>query len=121
MNNKRTFVKVELNDKEYLLKYDFNSVADLEEHFKAGIGEILSERRMGFNVLRVFYYIGLRWKTKGLTIPKTGEILGDYLAEGGTFDYLTEKMQEALEKAKIISMKEVDDESEEDEEEVDPN
>lgn len=111
-----------MNDEEYLLKYDFNSVADIEEYFRKGIGQILSEEMMGFNTIRVFYWVGLRWKLKGLTIQKTGQILGEYLSNGGSLDYLVQKMQEALEKAKIIKTKSEDELEEiDDEDEQDPN
>lgn len=122
MVKNRVFVKVEMNDEEYLLKYDFNSVADIEEYFRKGIGQILSEEMMGFNTIRVFYWVGLRWKIKGLTIQKTGQILGEYLSNGGDLDYLVQKMQEALEKAKIIKTKSEDELEEiDDEDEQDPN
>lgn len=123
MIRNRVFVKVHMNDEEYYLKYDFNSVADIEEYFRKGIGQILSEEMMGFNTIRVFYWVGLRWKIKNLTLQKTGKILGEYLAEGGDFEYLVEKMQEALEKAKIIKSQEEDEleDFDEDEELDDPN
>lgn len=125
MIRNRVFVKVHMNDEEYYLKYDFNSVADIEEYFRKGIGQILSEEMMGFNTIRVFYWVGLRWKIKNLTLQKTGKILGEYLAEGGDFEYLVEKMQEALEKAKIIKSQEEDEDEledfDEDEELDDPN
>jgi len=122
MVKNRVFVKVEMNDEEYLLKYDFNSVADIEEYFRKGIGQILSEEMIGFNTIRVFYWVGLRWKLKGLTIQKTGQILGEYLSNGGSLDYLVQKMQEALEKAKIIKTKSEDELEEiDDEDEQDPN
>lgn len=122
MSKNRVFVRLEMNDKEYLLKYDFNSVADIEEYFKKGIGQILSEEMIGFNTIRVFYWVGLRWKIKNLTIQKTGQILGEYLSNGGNLDYLVQKMQEALEKAKIIKTKSEDELEEiDDEDEQDPN
>jgi hypothetical protein len=72
---------VEFNGEEKLLRFDFNAMADLEDHFDKGIASILDKNRMGFSTIRGLYWAGLKWKMPGLTMEKVGTMLSDKMAD----------------------------------------
>lgn len=83
MNNLATYKKIELDGKEYLIKFDYNGVCDLEALFGKGIASILTEEQVGFNLVRAFYWAGLKWKMHGLTIDNVGRMLGKEIQQNG--------------------------------------
>jgi hypothetical protein len=96
------YVKVELGGKERLLKFDYNSVSDLEEHYGKGIASILNEEQFGFNTARVFYTYGLRWKEPGMTTQVVGNLLGEEVQNGKDLKDLFEPVMKALTKSKLL-------------------
>lgn len=116
--NARGFKTVTL-DKERKLRFDFNSIADVEERLGAGIAKVFNEDNIGFNTIRALYWAGLKWQDKGLTMDRTGRILNKAINEGTTFKQLMNDMQEALEISGIISKKAMGVQNELDEDEVD--
>lgn len=127
MSNLVTYTKVELDGKEYLLKYDYNAACDLEEIFGKGIAGILREEQIGFKLVRAFYWAGLKWKAPGLTIERVGNLLGKEIQENGkTITDLMEPVMEALRKSKLLGGKKDDfsddlDEAEQSEDTENPN
>lgn len=121
MANLTTYVTVDLDGKEYLLKFDYNSACDLEEMFGKGIAAILHEEQIGFRLVRGFYWAGLKWKKHGLTLDETGKMLGKELQENGkNIAELMKPVMDALKKSKLLGTgkdDEQDDEEEENEEE----
>jgi len=88
-------------DRERHLRYDWNAIAEIEAHFGDVSFETLyaDVRGVGLNKLRVLVWGGLRWEDPTLTISKTGEILSQYLDDGGDLEILFEKVTDALEAA----------------------
>lgn len=103
MTNLTTYKKVELDGKEYLLKFDYNSACDLEEIFGRGIAGILKEEQIGFKLIRAFYWAGLKWKLHGLTIDNVGRMLGKEIQENGkSITDLMGPVMDALKKSKLL-------------------
>jgi hypothetical protein len=89
-------------DKPRKLRYDFNAVADIEQKADAGIGEIMSEKKIGFNVIRLMIWGGLKWEDPKLTPVQAGEILQKFLEGGGDITYISVLITKALEKSGIL-------------------
>lgn len=83
INNLMVYEVVELNGKEYKLKFDYNATCDLEDIFGKGVAVILSEEQIGFRMVRAFYWAGLKWKDKGITLDRVGNMLGKEIQENG--------------------------------------
>lgn len=111
----KKYVSVELGGKEKLLRFDYNSVSDLEQYYGKGIAAILTEEQFGFNTARVFYCFGLRWKDPAITIQRVGMLLGEEIDNGSTLDKLLAPVMEALKLSKLLG---TGNETQEDEEEA---
>jgi len=107
------YVHVEINGEDKPFKLDLNAVADLEEKLDKGIGAIMQEENVGFRTIRAFYWAGLKWKDKGMTIQRAGTVVQKMLTEDSKdFKELMEPVREALFASGLI--KKSDLESEED-------
>lgn len=83
-------------DKEYVLKYTFNSVCDLEEAGGVGITTLLSESKIGLNTFRLLLWTGLKWKDPGITKQRAGNIINDLIEDGGDYSVLASEMLNLL-------------------------
>jgi hypothetical protein len=94
-------VLVELGGKTLTLRFDYNSIADLEE--KAGVGaEVLfTEQRAGLHLLRLLIWAGLRHEDRNLTPRGAGSLMQQYIADGGNLEDLVGKVTEALEASEL--------------------
>ncbi|QQK75096.1 hypothetical protein HUG15_05745 [Salicibibacter cibarius] len=109
-------VRVELDGEEKLLRFDFNAMADFEDVMGYGLFAAVQEGQIGFRTIRAFYWAGLKWKEKGLTIDRTGQILGKELNNGTDLQDLMSPIEKALTNSGIIpDQDEEEDVSEEDE------
>lgn len=110
------YVEIELDGKTRLLRFDFNTVSELEERLGKGIIGVLTKEQVGFNMTRALYWAGLKWKDRGLTIERTGQMLQKEVEKGKSLIDLMEPIVNALVKSGLLGK--VDDEdTEEDEEE----
>ena len=121
MNGLKTYVEVELGGKERLLKFDFNSVAEVEEYFGKGIGAIFNEQQVGLNTMRIFYWAGLKWKVKNVTPHLVGTWLGESLQEGESMETLMRPIFKALQLSGIMGKAMDEEEEEEENEEYEEN
>ena len=103
MDNLTTYQKVVLNNKEYLLKYDFNASCDIEEVYGKGVYSVLNEEQVGFKLARTFYWAGLKWKYPGLTLQVVGNMLGKEIQENDkNINDLMAPVMNALKKSKLL-------------------
>mgnify|MGYP000862248853 CR=1 FL=1 len=63
------------------LKYDINAIADIEREMKVGINEIMSNERMGFDVLRVMLWAGLKHEDQSLSPYKVGNHIQKFIVD----------------------------------------
>jgi hypothetical protein len=89
---------VKLQDKEYKVKFDFNSIADLEERMDKGIGEILKEKNVGFHVVRMLYWAGLRqnFELRNMSCESVGVWLQQRIESGEKFADLMQDVTKEL-------------------------
>lgn len=87
-----TFKKIKLNGEEYVLKFDFNAISELEEYYKKGIHAVVSEETMGFNTVRNIFWAGMLWKNPTIKPLHVGKLLEDDMETNDDFDF--EKMME---------------------------
>lgn len=98
-------------DRARKLRFDPNAIADVEGALGMGISRIFREDMMGIRVLRALVWAGLKWEDRGLTLERTGVLIGNYLGFGGKLTDLTRTVMEAVEASGWISG-EADDEEE---------
>ena len=101
-------VEIELGGKSRRLRYDFNAIADIEQKAGLGIGALFDENRAGLNSLRLLIWGGLKWQERGLTVERTGQLVGDYLKDGGSLEELMGKVTDALRQSGVIGLQEVE-------------
>lgn len=111
-----------IDGKQKALRLDFNAIADLEALLGMGIGSLVSDENVGFNIIRGFYWAGLKWKERGLTVEQAGNFIQNEINGGRSFEDLMVPVTEAMIASGIIDRVEVEGEEEVDEvdEEEDP-
>lgn len=114
----KPYVEFEVNGEMKQMRFDYNAVADLEEYFNAGIMEIMNEKRVGFSMLRAFFWAGLRWRDRGLTIQRAGNLVEQMIKDGKTLPDLMKIVTEALDRSGLFKFGEADDEEAADEAEA---
>lgn len=66
------------------IKYDINSMVELEEMFGGGLQAIFTSTSAGFTSIRALIYVGLKCAgDKRITLEATGELLSQYVLEPG--------------------------------------
>jgi hypothetical protein len=120
----RDFVYIDIDGKERKFRFDFNAVADVEDALGKDINEIFQEGKgMGLRTIRALMWAGLKGSEKGLTVARTGAIINDFLAEGGSVETLSEFIDKGLRASYLFRSVAQDEQKEEaeTEEESDPN
>lgn len=90
------YVHIEL-DKPRKLRFRSNDLADLEERTGRGVNDLASTTRV--NAVRLLLCYGLRWQDKPnekMTPAKAGDLIDVWIANGGKFKDIEEKLLEAL-------------------------
>ena len=95
-------VFVRLNNQDMELKFNVNEVCALEEKSGKGIMALLSEQNIGFNVIRLLIWAGLRHKQQNLIIETVGNWLQSAIENGETLNNLTEQATKALTESGIL-------------------
>ncbi len=90
---------MDIGGKERRLRYTYNSICDVEERAGLGIGGLFSKERVGFNTIRLLLWGALKADDKGLTVDRTGNLLGDYLEQDGDLEVLYDELMVAFEKS----------------------
>lgn len=96
------FVEIEIDGKTRLLRFDFNAVSELEERLGRGILSVLTQEQIGFNMTRTLYWTGLKWKERGLTVERTGQMLQKEIENGKSLNELMEPVVDALIKSGLL-------------------
>jgi hypothetical protein len=111
----KRYVEVELDGKQKLVKFDLNSVCEIEEYFGKGIMAMFREDQVGFNTIRILYYFGLKWKYRNVTPQIVGQWLQERMEDGANFEDLMKPVMTALEKSGVMGKVADEDEDEIDE------
>jgi len=82
-------IEFEVGGKTKRLRYDVNSIADIEDTAGVGVFSLIADqKRIGFSSLRVLFWGGLKHEDRGITLDRTGLILKQLMEDGKTFDDL---------------------------------
>lgn len=81
------------------LRYGLNAMADLEEAMNMGFIKVFDLDMSGFRVMRAMVWAGLHWEDRSLTLERTGDLMEQYLEDGGDWKELTSKVTEAMSQA----------------------
>ena len=87
------------------LKYTMNSICELEERAGKGIMKLLSLDQIGYNLIRLLIWTGLKHNNPTLTIENTGDLLESEFKKGTDFSYLIEMAVKALDESGLLSNK----------------
>lgn len=100
-----------IKDKEYNIRFTMNTLCTMSEQ---GI-DVMNIENSGMNnimLTRELLYYGLKHENKKITKAQTGDLIDDYIEEGGTFNELYMEVMLALAKSLGVSdkiKKEIDD------------
>jgi hypothetical protein len=89
---------IKINNKDYLLAFDINTLCLMD----ANGFDVMNLDNEAFTIStfrELFYYALMRYYKKDLTLEKAGEIMSEFLEEGGDMAEMTEKITTALTKA----------------------
>lgn len=88
---------LEINNKEYELKYTINILCEMSEQ---GFDVMnMSSVRINMVTVRDLFYYGLKGANKKITKNQAGDLMDEFISEGHTFDELIESVMEALGKS----------------------
>jgi len=87
---------IEINNKEYKLRYDFNAVCEIEEKSGKSIMHIASTENMGVSTIRLLLWGGLKHNNEGMTVKQAGELIQEYMNADGELENLVTKITEAI-------------------------
>ena len=103
-----TGVPIEINGEEKKLRFDVNAVSDIEEYFGKGIGVIFSEEQVGFRTIRAFFWAGLKWRDRGLTIERAGKFVQALIDQGESIETMMKPIMKALQMSGVMGKEELD-------------
>lgn len=81
------FEKVETNSRNgevrrRSLRYDLNALADFEQEVGMGFAQLMNTKA-AFATVRAMAWAGLKHQDRALTIERAGELIGEYVLDGG--------------------------------------
>jgi len=101
---------IQVNGKEYELKFTINVLCEMSEQ---GFDVMnMNNVRINMVTVRDLFYYAIKGGNKKITKNQVGEIMDDFIAEGHTFDELIEEVMDALGKSLGTKKKEEDNEEE---------
>ena len=95
------------------LRYDFNALADIEQIAGVGAEELFSQRRAGFNLIRLLIWGGLKADDPGITLQRAGLIIRNMIDEGKTMEDIGGLIREGLVSSGLVDLDEEDEAEEE--------
>ena len=67
------------------LRFDLNALADFEQEVGMGFAQLMKSRAI-FATARAMLWAGLKHEDSALTIERVGDLLTDYMQQGGKVD-----------------------------------
>jgi len=88
-------VTIEFPDKARVLRFDIDSLADMEEYAREPLSTVL-QRGCSFAGVRMMVKFGLQWKYPDVTIKKAGALAQAFIDQGRTLDELFNQLLDAV-------------------------
>lgn len=98
----KRYVEVELGGSTRRMRFDFNSIIDLEEYFGKGISAIMTDEQIGFRVMRAMYWAGLKSYHRRLNIEQVGKWIQSEIDNGKGIEELFTPIEKALKASGIL-------------------
>lgn len=89
---------IKINNKDYILAFDINTLCLMD----ANGFDVMNLDSNSFSISsfrELFYYSLMKFHKKGMTVDKAGDLMSDYIEEGGEIAELTSKITLALTKS----------------------
>lgn len=90
-----------VDQKNRSLKYDINAMGDFEQLTGMGLAQMMSTRAV-FGATRALLWAGLKHTDRALTIDRCGQLMQDYIEQGGDVADLLAAAIDAAVKQKAI-------------------
>lgn len=99
-------VFINIGGKNRVLRYDINAAVDIEKLLgESLLGVIGNPEKIGFHVILVLLWGGLKHAEKGLTEQRVGLWMQEYLEAGSNLEDLVVAIGEAMQKSKLTGSK----------------
>jgi hypothetical protein len=72
------------------LRYDLNALADFEQEVGMGFAQLM-QMKAAFATVRAITWCGVKWQDRTLTVEKAGDLIGEYVREGGDINEILTK------------------------------
>jgi hypothetical protein len=89
---------IKINNKDYILAFDINTLCLMD----ANGFDVMNLDNESFSISsfrELFYYSLMKYHKKGMTLEKAGELMSDYIENGGDISDFSSKVTLALIKA----------------------
>jgi len=93
---------LKVGEKEYRLKYTTNIMCQLEKMTGCGINK-MSDAVGDFSTTRYLLWAGLQKFNHEITVESTGNLIDEYIENGGTTEELSKQMMDALKDGGFIA------------------
>jgi hypothetical protein len=97
-------MEIIINGLEYKLKYDINSISDLEDKIDKSINDLI--QNIGISACRSLLWAGIKHSNKYLTLKDVGAMMNNHLKNGGDFKDLIPNIVVALKESGILGKEE---------------
>ena len=106
---------IELNGKEYTLRYDINSISDLEDKVGKGLFTMIQPEKIGISTCRALLWAGIKHTNKYLELKDVGVLMNSHLQNGGDFKNLINKVMEGIKESGLLGKQEIEEDDDDDE------
>lgn len=104
-------IPLKLCGKTYMIAFDFNALAELEEVYEDGFEKAMSNMAEGkgrIKAMRALIYSSIKPRNPEITLIEVGEMLTGCLQDEDTFSYVIDTIMKAVDLA-MPSQKDVED------------
>lgn len=95
-------VLINLNNQDMEIKYTVNEICTLEEKTGKGLMALIAQDNMGFNIIRLLLWAGLKHKQQHLIPETVGNWLQIYLNNKNSLVEVMDKITKALKESGVL-------------------
>lgn len=104
-------INIELENDVRVLKYNYNALCDFDDVARINLANMSAQSQLSFSDMRAFIWAGMQWNGDP-TLEDAGDLIDEIIQEHG-FDYIGEKVEEAL--TSVFPQEEIEEIDEQDE------
>lgn len=96
-------IGVDICGKHYTIKYTYNALSEMEVNARSGIANLFSDKgKVGLNTVRLLIWAGLMHNMPNWTMNDAGDLIEQYLTEGGNLEKLMDPFKDALKESQMF-------------------